>query len=669
MQERNVTLQVLLDDKNSFLPRGSEDVLLATLSGHDYNLAEFKPTDGTSLTKDDKQIVKMRLIVPVKVQCWEPVPCLLYIRYANGDRETLKVTPNKINAFYNLLYKKEFAYERNTEKALDWKDGIQPHYHQRTYKNYEMMGLSISNTIDSLLTNPEAIINLIDIGCGEGQFLINHIAKMPNINWIGIDLSDNNIRYAKEKTSKEQKDRFIVGNMLDINSIINRAIKEKKLDPDAPFVITSLGSITRMVLPNGFTAAQVLQELYKIENLHVVFGGGVNVPIITNHIAKRIGFKLAMNGPPYNMFSLEKLDGQEILTNKMNKIKKSQLLDLSLSPIPEKILKHKAILKEIHESKKPITIDVSYCQLNDTLLEVLLKIMNENKPGSIKLKYYDASPLQVTQFEKHFSQYVDHIDTYQAGESEDILLVAPKRFFDSATPQHRVVKQLKEIQSLSKQSDTKNMLPDMNKTIDLILTNIKENKISIDWLLNQAKRYDPVEKIIYSYVKLKKYEINLPINFHMLIWKSSYYEELVASFEMLASKHVPIPPEMLSYFLDGVLETHVRDARVLSKVWLHMVKQDVAPEEFFEALKENPLDRKGLRMLTLFKKGKKSISEYIKETHDFIIEYNKEDEIACSLYDKENQEDREHAKWENNKDSDVEGGLPVSPSTKRSGMG
>lgn len=441
------SLEKLLNDSKSFIKRTSDDKLSETLGGKNYYIYDLKPSDqNASLIKQNQQIIKIRLIEPIdeKGSTIKNLPCLLYIRYANGTRETLQISPNKIDELRSTEFfeKRTNAYARaeasiyggNDASMDDWKEGIEEHYTSETYKTYDYLGALITENIKKQ-TNPEKKYNIVDVGCGDGSFLLKYISSMSNFNWIGIDLSEKNIIKARSKADTEAKDRFIIDNMLNVNLIIDKAIKDKQLSPTSPFIITSLGSITRLVLPNGFIAAKVLQELYKIKGLQVIFGGGVGDPLITTHIAKRIGFQLDIrDSGEKQFFKLEKIDEKEILQNKIAKIQKSRLLDLSLSSIPETLLINPDILSAIEESKKPIMIDLSFCQLNEKLLNTLLEIMKKNDLGNIKLRYFDNNTDQIIQFKQKFSEYKDQIETYLAKNHEDILLMAPRKFFESITP-------------------------------------------------------------------------------------------------------------------------------------------------------------------------------------------------------------------------------------------
>ncbi len=79
-------------------------------------------------------------------------------------------------------------------------------YSQEQFKKYEE---SFSDIFDDIYK--KNVVNLLDIGCGTGLFLKFINSKIKPIYYIGIDLSLNSVKLAKEKERKHNIADFIVG--------------------------------------------------------------------------------------------------------------------------------------------------------------------------------------------------------------------------------------------------------------------------------------------------------------------------------------------------------------------------------------------------------------------------------------------------------------------------
>lgn len=585
-------LEGLLNDENSFISTHEARQLLTTdemkkVGHYGYSIHELKPDSSYSLARNDKKIQKLRLLIPRSPAPASKFPSILYIRYDDGTRESLYVKPEKVKEFHAQINTAYYAHIRMAAPQLDWESkGISPYYTKKTHEYYEKIGKNFSQ----LIIDQKKNLNVIDLGCGEGGFLIDQIGRIPGLSWIGVDLSADNIQQAREKIREEKnealkgkEEHFIIGNMLDINTIIEKAFQEKKLDPDKPIIITSLGSITRLVLPDGFVAAKVFQELFRIKNLECILGCGIGEPLITQHIAKRIGFELKIEPPPSNSFSLIKLDEKVILTNKLGKIQKSQILDLSLSPIPETWLTHSVIINTIRETPKPITIDISYCKITEELLASLSNIMRQYRPGEINLIYFDTDAKQVHAFEERFIRYKEHIQTHCVKSSEDILLSGPKRFFDTVNTKDYIKRNISEIYTLFLESkdavSENNKINQIYKKINAMLSTVSTPALE-DFIFEL--KMDTSNEVLIPVMNLMVAYAHLRTPFSPAICKLiyNYPSSLVGILKTFSDNKQEMPSQMMDYLATHLNTTELHAERI-AIFWIELVKHDIKDRETF----------------------------------------------------------------------------------------
>jgi hypothetical protein len=189
---------------------------------------------------------------------------------------------------------------------------------------------------------------------------------------LGIDFSDQNI--AKAKENYVGRCDFVCGDMLDIKKIIDETNTINKREI---YIFTALGSMTRMVLPNGFIAVKILTDLISIPNTFALLGGGMREPLFSNYMLKQIGFEIIKNSAKdENFFYLVRSSQKKIIEHKLKKLENENKLDLSFFPNiltwfkPGKTRKKlEAIL--LLKNKKNVFINLSYNEVDETLFKYI----------------------------------------------------------------------------------------------------------------------------------------------------------------------------------------------------------------------------------------------------------------------------------------------------------
>ncbi len=262
-------------------------------------------------------------------------------------------------------------------------------------ETYDRLHKFISQQITDIIKSkkfPE--INIIDGGCGSGLFLKSfetshsHLARF---HLTGFDFNDGNISECQNNYNGIIQ--FSQGNLLDIDKFI-------KAQAHCPTFLVLSGSITRLVLNNGFEAIQVLQKaaLHKVDYL---IGGGQGLPLLNDYMAKRLGYKKVINHigqkEKQNAFFYERLLTEEILQNKISKIKKRNKLDLSLSPNPIETLK---ALENKNLLLDHLQIDFSFSQLSAADCERLALLLEPYQNIKLTLWHWNLNLLK--SFQKKF---------------------------------------------------------------------------------------------------------------------------------------------------------------------------------------------------------------------------------------------------------------------------
>jgi SAM-dependent methyltransferase len=589
------TLQLRLNDESSFVKKDDLSLLKKGVQYFDgYNIYELKSSSSSpdQLTRQGEPIAKLRLLQPnPNNKKASELPLLLYIRYVNGAREIIEIEQKSQEDFLCSINQKSiYAFARSVEKMRDWTNGINRLYSQDIRNYYKEGAAYIKKDIMAQKARCFDIkkMNIIDLGCGDGTFIVDCLlAEMPFIQWIGVDLSDVNIRNAQKKIQqlavtnpelKKEAKRFICGNMLDIISIFEQAKKNELLDPDAPTIITALGSITRFVLPNGFVAARVFQELYSIKNLFAIIGCGLGEPLITPHIAKRIGFELlrlpVLKNNAHYRFSMDRLEKEDILYNKVNKIKKSNILDLSLSPVPHIWLSHPEVIQAAQEKKERLTIDISYCEITDIMLNAL-KNMIENLPKrkvQLIFSHVDTSQIERLGYycEEHLMDYQTSLTEEHVDPADDIRLTAPKAFFDTFQSQNKMEGQLKKMGSLIERSTFFKDEKD-EKYIEILQEiNTLFSIYKAPWHAVKRQCISPATRnIIYGFYELKRLGIDLTAQYYnALCVCNNNAERMIGAIKSMKEAKHPKADIFYNYFIQFPEE--IENIKVYASIWIQL---------------------------------------------------------------------------------------------------
>ncbi|WP_160116857.1 methyltransferase domain-containing protein [Legionella sainthelensi] len=375
----------------------------------------------------------------------------LYIVYQDGSKQ-VKTVAGEANILTLLTElekngaSRKDTFQRMGEVELNWlMESVESVYKYNTissgqnidgfyYQGHQNMLQALVDLID---THDLEHLNVVDAGCGRGELLkmtAHQFQNMPvEACYFGFDFNEENIKVARRntatksalnpKSTPEQLCHFEVANLLMTNTLIQQKKSEAILQRNWPTVFFLSGALTRLVLKDGFEALRVLQECALAQTDYLV-GCGVGEPLINHFIAKRVGYKPIHTSIPHGgmhkFFSYQKMTEEEILANKRRKINKKNILDLSLAPNPVELL---CALKS--DIKNNMILDLSFCQLSDSLQATLYELMRAHK--GIKLIYWHHDIGQLQDFIHSFSWCTftirnTHVDSY---------LMAPRSFFVS----------------------------------------------------------------------------------------------------------------------------------------------------------------------------------------------------------------------------------------------
>ncbi len=386
-----------------------------------------------------KQVIKLRLLYqPIVKNCIlgggdQPANGACYIIHQNGQKEIYSVIPEKLEAIHDFF--KHYCpgaiqtFARMDKKSMDWQAHSMVSYYQKQRTNptsfYSELHEKIIIGIESFVskTNGKGI-NVIDGGCGDGKLL-----KMIESRWInnltvpvklvGFDFNPDNITDCLN--NYYGKCNFLPGDLLKLDEVIAKAKALKWLNPDWPSVLILSGSLTRLVLKDGFQAGYVLMKA-AISEVDYLIGGGVGEPLITSGMAKRLGYQENLSHPAadgHNFFAYQILPVAEIEKTKLAKLRRNNFLDLSLSPHPGNML-----LTMQPYLREHTTIDLSFVPLTDKLIRTLNSIVSKNP--SLKLIFWHPDEAAVKQFLKIFFLQAE---VSVKIVSQDATLISSRRFF------------------------------------------------------------------------------------------------------------------------------------------------------------------------------------------------------------------------------------------------
>ncbi|WP_454784153.1 methyltransferase domain-containing protein [Legionella sp. WA2024007413] len=292
-------------------------------------------------------------------------------------------------------------YSRKSALAVDWiksnVDTVYDSYASRRDKVdefYDAEHLKIINEIRRILAKEPALktINIIDGGCGNGKF-INAAANAFNeidVHLAGFDFNESNIEQAQSKYS--DKGTFIRGDLLNFQEVLDQCAHV--LDENAPTFIVLSGSLTRLVLADGFQALKALQGFANSDSADYLVGCGVGEPLINRHIAKQVGYRMEPSTTTASeLFSCKKMTQEEFIEQKLKKLKQYNTLDLSLYHNPTALLLNQQLVKHLADDS---IIDLSFTTLTPELIDTIKLIIKE-KP-KLKLVFWHNTIDQLQEF-------------------------------------------------------------------------------------------------------------------------------------------------------------------------------------------------------------------------------------------------------------------------------
>lgn len=399
--------------------------------------------------------------------------------------------------------------KRRKENARQWETGLMSdHYDKSTYEHYAYLHDQIKTAIKNLIKKNNSLkssafgsiktvikkiknkenrstINIIDGGCGTGNFLRKIAEEMPSelaadkltrqINLFGFDFNINNVNSTRTKFYVDENTTVInsmhcrveEGDLTKTDEVIERfsvpsrnaklAGRQLMLEKDAPTILILSGSLTRLVLNDGFEALKSLQSIASSEKIDYMIGGGIGEPLISDYIAKQLGYKLipllpeAQRGIPgitdkqTKFFAFERMSLKEILQIKTKKLRKRNVLDLSLSAQPEKVLA--ALLDEMNKGtltiQKNVLVNLSFAKINDEAIRLLKEFISQVPEAKLVMLHHDQTCIDRLTKDSYLNARFSSLRPPSL-VTDDIYLAGSKAFFDTLSPLE-VVKQLIDI--------------------------------------------------------------------------------------------------------------------------------------------------------------------------------------------------------------------------------
>ncbi|MDI9819136.1 MULTISPECIES: methyltransferase domain-containing protein [unclassified Legionella] len=386
----------------------------------------------TSFLVDNKQVIKLRLLLqPSKNQSFNAACC---INFADGNKMVRTVCPDKLNQLHNCFIRhcsnNIQPFVRMTSQSLPWGFySMRHHYSQQSadpFLYYTKLHEKIINSIEILIDeNHFEGLNIIDAGCGDGQLLKKIESRLgaklnKGCNFLGFDFNSKNIQACLHEYQGACV--FLQGDMLKIQHIIQGAFLGGYLNPEWPIVLTLSGTLTRLVLDNGFQAGNVLMQA-AAKSVDYLIGGGVGEPLITRGMLKQIGYKaLSLNSEMsvHNFFCCQLISKKESLSRRLAKLDKANCLDLSLCPEADIVLKMaEASLRD------DSNIDLSFVPVTEELIQTLDQITQRHQDLSLIFCHYD-----IEQAKKLIQSFFLRAKVSITINSQDGVLLSSSRFFD-----------------------------------------------------------------------------------------------------------------------------------------------------------------------------------------------------------------------------------------------
>ncbi|ASQ46785.1 class I SAM-dependent methyltransferase [Legionella clemsonensis] len=337
-----------------------------------------------------------------------PSPAACYIHYEHGKKEVRSIDPDKVQEVLKSFRKYSGnsiqTFSRMNEDQLNWQENSMRCVYQQQTKDPEVFYTELH---EKIITGIEMIaareslqrLNIVDGGCGDGKLLKKIEGRFSgNITFkmklLGFDFNQENVAACRQNYAGQCN--FIEGDLLQIQRLIQDSKAKGWINPDWPILLTLSGSLTRLVLKNGFDASHVLMQT-SASQVNYLVGGGVGEPLTTSWMLKQVGYK--SNPIPvsegHHFFSYQQQQRLDFLAAKLARLQKTNRLELALCPNPvEALLAMQPYLQ--HDS----SIDLSFLPLTKELIEALTKVL-ELRP-TLKLIFWHPQQEAVKQFLEHF---------------------------------------------------------------------------------------------------------------------------------------------------------------------------------------------------------------------------------------------------------------------------
>lgn len=379
---------------------------------------------------------------------------LFPIAHFNNELEQLFTTAGR---YFPLNFTKNRAMG-------NWKDeAVSTFYDEKISSHYRELHWQIKEALKVFIEQNELHeLNVVDGGCGRGEFLeqigvqLAHDGINVQLNLFGFDLNSDNVSYVTTEVVPKAPCRVEVGDLTRTDEVLKRfSEKDPKLlhgdrilNLSTKTAVVLSGSLTYMVLPNGFTALQALHSIVFSGAVDFLIGGGLGLPFINHYIAKQIGFKkkiidqtwqdqhLSHQGEDKEntrFFVYERMSIEELLKDKIKKLQIDNELDLALSPQPEIILK--ALLKKNRDGElsiaEDVVIDCSFAAITDSFIVELQQFLENFPKARLVLRHYNEQSIKllsdVSELKSRFAETPVLV-------SDDMYMTSSTRFFNASTP-------------------------------------------------------------------------------------------------------------------------------------------------------------------------------------------------------------------------------------------
>lgn len=396
------------------------DVSIETLptdfSYYNLNRTQLEePNSSTGFQINGKNVSKLTLIV----ESGGGLNCALVIKYNNGTREAIPLkdlmASSLAKKFIDSGAEKEKMFARRSHgKNIDWEKATAGEVYQQqaedTVEFYNQLYNKIINSIVSIIdTKKKSPMIIVDGGCGdrgellfkiENELQVNNIAE--HVKLMGFDFNKENVRKCNDVKSSHVGTNcdFVTGDLMLTKDVINTWENDYDIEKDTPIILTLSGSLTRLVLKDGFQGLAALKNIALQGNVEYLVGGGVGEPLMNNYMMKKIGYKkIEVNDETAGkFFCYTKMNKEEILSHRKSKLNKYSILDLSLCPNPEEMFDQ--LIKYLHLADKPVTIDLSFTDLTADLIDKISRFAKDNKNLNLVFWHNDAD--QIFKFHQAF---------------------------------------------------------------------------------------------------------------------------------------------------------------------------------------------------------------------------------------------------------------------------